>query len=133
MRRHPPPIPLSAAAVAVYLAGLLAGFRGAVGASLAVAMAAGAYAIHTRSLVAGALGLLLASGSLTARATAIRDGRCTAALRARRQWTVELDDEATPGGFARGWALEPACSVRVRLAGGRARWGAAGGRAGGWG
>jgi competence protein ComEC len=116
MHFAPPPIPLSAAAVAVYLAGLLAGFRGASSAAVALAAVAILAAAIWRSALLSGLALVLVSGAIAARAAAIRDDRCTAALGLRRQWVVGLDEPAAPGAFVRGESVELGCSIRVRIA-----------------
>jgi competence protein ComEC len=111
-----PPVPLSAAAAAFYLLGLLAGFRGGVEEGLLAAAAAVSYGAFTRSMVAVGLGLVLASGVVTAHATAVGGRRCEEALMARRQWLIELDEHVSPGGFARARSLERGCPIPVRLA-----------------
>jgi competence protein ComEC len=116
MRSTPPPVPLSAVAVAVYVAGLLAGFRGAVPGAVALTAVVVVYAVVARSTIAAGLALVLASGALTAHATAVRDRRCASALRVRRQWLIELDDRAAPGGFVRGRSAEPGCAIPIRVA-----------------
>ena len=112
----PPPVPLSAAAVAVYVAGLLAGFRGGVLPAVIVAALALLLAIRVRSAVAAGTALVLASGALTAHATAVRDRHCEQALSRRPQLVIELDDAVAPGGFVRGRSIEDGCSTRVRVA-----------------
>jgi competence protein ComEC len=116
MHSTPPPIPLSAVAVAVYVAGLLAGVRGAVPATVAIAAFVLIYAIAARSVIAAGLALVLASGALTAHATAARDRRCELALAVRREWLVELDAPVGPGGFVRGRSVDLGCSIPIRLA-----------------
>ncbi|MFN2566939.1 MAG: DNA internalization-related competence protein ComEC/Rec2 [Gemmatimonadaceae bacterium] len=116
MPSSPPPIPLSAAAVTLYVAGLLAGFRGAVGAALVVAAVVLTYAALIRSITHAAVALVLAAGALTAQGGAVRGRRCEALLAVRREWLVELDDRATPGGFVRARSLEPGCRIPLRVA-----------------
>jgi competence protein ComEC len=116
MHLAPPPVPLSAAAVAVYLAGLLAGFRGALSAAVALAVVTSLAAAVRRSAVLSGLAFVLFSGAIAARAAAIRDHRCAAALVVRREWLVELDEPAAPGAFIRGESAELGCAIRVRIA-----------------
>jgi competence protein ComEC len=116
MRSTAPPVPLSAAAVAAYVAGLLAGFRGVAPGAVALAAVALVYATSSRALTSAGLALMLAAGVMTARALAIRERRCAAALVVRTEWLIELDDRVTPGGFVRGRAVDPRCPIRVRLA-----------------
>jgi competence protein ComEC len=115
MHPTPPPVPLSAAAVALYVAGLLAGFRGAVIAATAVAVLVLLYAFVSRSVIAVGLALVLVSGALTASASGLRARRCEAALGIRREWLIELDDHVAPGGFVRGRTVEQGCSIPVRV------------------
>jgi competence protein ComEC len=116
MHSLPPPVPLSAAAVAVYVAGLLAGLRDAVGLAVGLAGLALVCAIMLRSTIVAALALVLASAVLTARATTVRDRRCAAALGTHREWLVELDDRVAPGGFVRGRSAGAGCAVPMRMA-----------------
>jgi competence protein ComEC len=116
MHGSPPPIPLSAAAVAVYVAGLLAGFHGAMAAAVGVALLVAAYSIAVRSTALAGCALLVASGAITAQARAVRDDRCNRALAVRSEWAIELDDAVAPGGFVRGRFAEPGCTTRVRIA-----------------
>ena len=112
----PPPVPVSVAAVAAYLAGLLAGFHGGSAVALAAATLVLAFALAYRATVAAGLALLAAAGTLAAHSASTRSARCEAALRARRQILVELEDRAAPGAFVRGRSLEPGCPLPVRLA-----------------
>src|SRR5688572_2596924 len=112
----PPPIPLSAAAVALYVVGLLAGFRGFALPALGMAALVLLYAVSVRSAIAAGCALVLASGALVAHATAVGDRRCYDLLARRREWTIELDDGVAPGGFVRGRSVERGCPIRVRVA-----------------
>ncbi|MFL5577131.1 MAG: DNA internalization-related competence protein ComEC/Rec2 [Gemmatimonadaceae bacterium] len=108
-------MPLIAAAVVAYAAGLLLGFGGA---PIPTALAAGAslaLAALYRARAAAALLLLLLAGVAAARAAAARDAECV--LRAARvpAWPVALDDEAAPGGYARGTLAAGDCRLRVAL------------------
>jgi competence protein ComEC len=116
MHSTPPPVPLSAAAVTIYVAGLLAGFRGAAPVAVALGAFVLAYAVVARSAIAAGLALVVTSGAVTAYATAVRDRRCHAALSVRREWLIELDDRVAPGGFVRGRSVEPGCSIPIRVA-----------------
>jgi competence protein ComEC len=116
MHSTPPPVPLSAAAVAAYVAGLLVGFRGATVLALVPATVAVLYAVRARSPVAAALALILAGGALSARATTTRASRCESLLALRREWLIELDDDVSPGGFVRGRSVERGCAILMRVA-----------------
>jgi competence protein ComEC len=109
-------VPLSAAAVTVYVAGLLAGFRGAVPAVVGLVAFALVYAILARSIIVAGLAFVLTSGALMAYGSAVRDRRCGVALTARRAWLIELDDPVAPGGFVRGRSVEPGCPIPIRVA-----------------
>ncbi len=107
-------MPLFAAAVVSYVAGLLLGFAGA-GGMAAIAAAAAAIAAWRLGRLAPAGGaLLVAAGILVAGATARDDARCLDTLALRRALRVELLDAAEPGMLARGTAL--ACHAIVSLA-----------------
>jgi competence protein ComEC len=116
MHPTPPPVPLSAAAVAVYMAGLLAGFRGGTAAAVALAVLALVYASASRSVIAAGLAFVLATGALAARGSTVRDRRCETALGIRREWLIKLDDRVAPGAFVRGRSAEPGCSIPMRVA-----------------
>lgn len=110
-------MPLSSIAVAVYAAGLLAGFAGATAgaATAAVAAIVAAWAAYTRRRATAGLALLAVAAALTARATARDDARCLDTLAARHAIRVELDDAAQPGAFANGHALECHAEVSVSV------------------
>ncbi|HWJ21078.1 MAG TPA: ComEC/Rec2 family competence protein, partial [Gemmatimonadaceae bacterium] len=117
-------MPLVAAALIAYAAGLLAEFGGApFGAVVATALASALVAlIHHRS-AAVALALLVACGAATARAADARSARCLVAAARADAWRVVLDDDAAPGGYARGTLTDDdgcALPVAVFAAAGRA-------------
>jgi competence protein ComEC len=111
-----PPLPLSAIAVGVYVAGLLAGFHDGAPLALGVAAVGLVYALAARSIVVAGCALVLGSGAVRAHASEIRDARCDRALALRHAWLIELDDAVAPGGFARGRFAEGGCTTRVRVA-----------------
>src|SRR5580765_4243323 len=91
-------MPLVATALLAYIAGLLAGFGAFAPAATALGIAASVLALVRRSrLVAG---LALAAGVVVADAAERREARCSAAVRSTREWLVQLDDDAFPGGAA---------------------------------
>jgi competence protein ComEC len=116
MHTSPPPIPLSAVAVATYIVGLLAGYRGAAPWALAVAVTGVACGLIARSTVSVACSLLIAAGTFTAHAGAVRERRCNLAIGTSDVFTIELDEAVAPGGFVRGRAAAGGCATRVRLA-----------------
>jgi competence protein ComEC len=108
-------MPLFAAAVIAYAAGLLLGFAGQSLWALAAA-AAGAvwWAWHRAHGTLPALALLLAAGALVARSAARDDTHCLGELTARRAIRVELAGPAEPGALAR--ARATACRADVAVA-----------------
>ncbi|HET7456342.1 MAG TPA: DNA internalization-related competence protein ComEC/Rec2 [Gemmatimonadaceae bacterium] len=96
-------MPLVTAAALAYAAGLGAGFGGlSLGIAAALAGAAAAAALRARRGEVAALALVSFCGVAVARAADSRAARCVVLATADRSWRVDLDDDASPGGYARG-------------------------------
>ena len=110
-------MPLAAAAVLAYAAGLLLGFGGALVPGLAAALASGAASLAAGRRSGVAIALVAISGLGVARAAVAHDARCFLELTRVPQWRVTLDDDAAPGGYARGTLSDSAggCASRAAL------------------
>ena len=119
-------MPLVAAAVIAYAAGLLLGFGGAFRSAALLATTVALLALVLRRQTVAALLLVVVAGAAVARSIAAHDARCLLAAASVSSWTGVLDDDAAPGGFARLELRTPGCALRAALfvARGRARAGA---------
>ena len=106
-------MPLSAVAVLVYAGGLLLGFWGHLWLPAGVALAAVIAGIHTQRSVTIALGMVLLGGAWVARAAAVADRVCEAALVSGDTGTVVLSADAAPGSFAAGTVV--GCHVPISV------------------
>ena len=104
-------MPLVAAAVIAYAAGLLVGFGGALVPGLLAAAAALAVAAYGRDARGSALALVSVAGIAAGAASAADAARCRAVMEAVPQVALVLEDDASPGSYARGVAREPGCSM----------------------
>jgi len=118
---HVASMPLVATALLAYIAGLLAGFGAFAPAATVLGIAASVLALVRRSRLVAGLGLALAAGVVVADAAERREARCSAAVRSAREWVVELDDDAFPGGAAHATAHDCPVALTLVVRRGRAR------------
>ncbi len=108
-------MPLIARATLALIAGLLAGYGGAIAAALLVAMVAAGVAWLKRNASLAALAALLAAGTLVAVGDDARRGGCTERVLRSRSWSAELEVAAAPGAFIGATIMESGCSVHAAL------------------
>lgn len=109
-------MPLVAAALAAYAAGLLAGFGGVAVPAAVVAGLAGAVAALARRRVVAALAALVLAGLAVARMSQREDRSCLARLAALPVWSATLDDALSPGAAGLALVKGPGCEMRARVA-----------------
>jgi competence protein ComEC len=108
-------MPLIARAALALIAGLLAGYGGAVALALLAAFAAGCVAWLGRSASIAALAALLAAGALVAVSDDARRDACAGRVLRARSWSAELEGEAAPGAFVGASVTDGGCSVHAAL------------------
>lgn len=108
-------MPLIARATVALIAGLLAGYSGAVALALVTALLAGAAAWRARSATLAALAALLAAGVLVATGDEARRRDCTARVLHARSWSAELEVAAAPGAFVGATVTRGGCAVHASL------------------
>ena len=106
-------MPLVAAAVLAYAAGLLAGFADALPLALAISAVAGIASLGRRVPALGGVALAAGAGALVGTAHAADARTCALALIEQRSWRVVLAASASPGTFVTGRARD--CDARVAL------------------
>jgi competence protein ComEC len=108
-------MPLVARAALALIAGLLAGYGGAVVPALLAAFAAGCTAWLGRSVSLAALAALLAAGTLLAVSDDARRDDCAGRVLRARAWSAELEAAAAPGAFVGATVNDGGCSVHAML------------------
>jgi competence protein ComEC len=97
------------------------GFGGLLIPALFSAAAVLLVAVLLRSITAGALALVVASGAALAASAEASDSRCRATLVRSAELLVRLAEPAEPGAFARGTAVSRGCVVPLSVAVARGR------------
>ena len=108
-------MPLVTAAYLVLSAALLAGFSGGALLVLLLALPAAWLGVARRDPRLAALTLIALGGAGAAADLRRSDAACRQRAAHRPRWQVTLDDEARPGGTARGRARALGCPLRVTL------------------
>jgi competence protein ComEC len=108
-------LPLIARASLALIAGLLAGYGGAVAPALLAALGAVCVAWAGRNASLAALAALLAAGTLVAVGDDARRTDCAARVLRARGWSAELETAAAPGAFVGATVTEGSCSVHAAL------------------
>ncbi|HEU4564160.1 MAG TPA: ComEC/Rec2 family competence protein, partial [Gemmatimonadaceae bacterium] len=108
-------MPLAAAALIAYAAGLLMGFGGAVVAGALLAGAGLAVAALRRDALLAACALLLAAGAAAAAGRAASDAACRERAAHATMWRLTMTEPARPGRLARARWREGGCTVAVSL------------------
>jgi competence protein ComEC len=108
-------VPLVARAAIALIAGLLAGYGGAVALALLAALVAVGVAWLSRSMSLAALAALLAAGALVAVGDEAQRRDCAGRVLRARSWNAELEAAAAPGAFVAAAIGDGRCSVRASI------------------